>query len=577
MCRSCAHKLLRVNLESRKISLVQLDDNIYQSLLGGVGFGIFLMKKEMTAATSPLSRENKLLFLPGPLNGTRVPFASKLIVCSISPLTERFLYSSLGGGLASEMKFAEYDGVIIEGRAKKPCYLLIDDDFRKIVAAEHLWGKVTSETLNLIREEQGIDEMQIACIGPAGEKYVRFANIVSDYDSENRGGFGAIMGYKNLKAIAVKGSKGVEVYDIERLREKIVELESTIKNTLGKRADFAKYGTVALTMKANAIDSLGTKNWLENSFNQMSTMLQTFRRSQIKSYACYGCPISCKKYVRSSKGIGAIVGLESIFGFGSMCNNGDLESIIQAKHLCDDLGLDAVSTGVTISFAMECAEKNAISLGLKSGDSNCWSSQAVVDLVKKIANRQEEGDVLAEGTKRAAEQLGGTAKSCALNIRGLEVSGTFLKALPTTVLTHAIREKGIEDFSLILSCDEAQTDKNMEIFDERKMVDLLTSVLNSSLIRDSLVLCPLFDMFSPILSQQMVDILYSVTGRPRSIEILEGIGWRISKLIAQFDANRTSESLIEKLPSRLTSDVGVSTRVNLDRVLKLTCEKIAAK
>lgn len=577
MCRSCAHKLLRVNLESRKISLVQLNDDIYESLLGGVGFGIFLMKKEMTTGTSPLSRENKLLFLSGPLNGTRVPFASKLLVCSISPLTERFLYSSLGGGLAFEMKFAGYDGVIIEGRAEKPCYLLIDDDFRKIVAAEHLWGKTTSDTLNLIKEEQGNDELQIACIGPAGEKYVRFANIVSDHDSENRGGFGAIMGYKNLKAIAIKGSKGVEVYDIERLREKIVELNSTIKNTLSRRADFAKYGTAALAMKANVIGSLGTKNWLENSFNQMSTMLQSFRRGQTKSYACYGCPISCKKYVRSSEGIGAIVGLESIFGFGSMCNNGDLESIIQAKHLCDDLGLDAVSTGVTISFAMECAEKNAISFGLKSKDGNCWSSQAIVNLVRKIANRQEEGAVLAEGTKRAAEQLGGTAKSCAMNIRGLEVSGTFLRALPTAILTNAIREKGIEDFSLIFSCDEVQTDKNMEICEEGKMVDLLTSILNSSLIRNSLVVCPFFDVFSPVLSQLMVDILYSVTGRPRSLENLEGIGWRISKLIAQFDTSMTSISPIEKLPVRLTSDVGVNTRAHLDRVLRSTYEKFAAR
>ena len=420
-------KILRVDLERESIDVEEPNEILYSRYLGGGTLALYYLLKELKPRTDPLAPENILIFSGSVISGTPAPGLSRFSVAAKSPLTGAFGEAEAGGWWIPELKFAGFDAIHIRGRAKRPVYLWIHEGETEIRDASPIWGKFSKETQEEIRRELKDDRIRIALIGPAGERTVRSACILNELKHVNgRTGLGAVMGSKNLKAIAVRGRKRMEVADEESVKRLTRWLKDTYEEPY---FSIGNLGTSRVTTMLSEQGILPTLNFREGSFAEADaisgeTMSKTIL---VRRGTCYGCFVRCKREVE----VGAPYFVDPIYGgpeyetvaaFGSMCGIGDLGAISKANQLCNAYGLDTISTGGLISFAMECYEKGILTGRETSGlELQFGNTEAMLRMVEMIGEREGIGDILADGMLSAAEKIGKGAEDYAIHVKGMPV------------------------------------------------------------------------------------------------------------------------------------------------------------
>ena len=416
-------KVLRVNLSNKEISTEELDDIFYRRYMGGRGFIGYYLLKELEPGIDPLSPDNKLIFATGVITGGRIGGSGRNSVGAKSPLTNGYGEAEAGGYWGPELKRTGYDAIIFEGKSEKPVYLWIGSDGPELRDANHLWGKITFDAQEAIREELGDRAIKTALIGPAGEKLSLLACIANDITHMyGRTGMGAVMGSKNLKAVAVRGKKPPAVADPDKIKEIIKWLNENYSR------GFQDVGTAGGVMGLSRSGGLPTRNFQEGSFEGAEAISgQTMRDTiLIKRDTCYGCPIRCKRVVKTEGKyeVDPSYGgpeYETIGSLGSNCGVDNLEAIAKGNELCNANSIDTIGVGTTIAFAMECFENGLITekdtggIKLKFGNAD-----AMVKMVEMICKREGMGELLADGCMRAAEKIGKGAEDFAMHSKGQE-------------------------------------------------------------------------------------------------------------------------------------------------------------
>jgi len=447
-----AGRILRVNLSTGKVTKQPLTNELIKKWLGGKGIGTWLLYNELKPGINPLSPENKLIFATGPATGTIVPHKG-YILCTKSPLTGIYTSSSSGGYFGGELKRAGCDVLIVEGRAEKPRYLWIDDEVVEIKGAEHLWGKNTFETNAMVKEELGDEEIKVARIGVAGEKLVKFASILNDYSRmAGRCGPGAVMGSKNLKAIAVRGTGNVEVAKADELIDFMREFLETVKETPSTGTSYPMWGTPGGVNGANLQGVFPTRYWHKGTLKGFENInAETMRkRIVVKDKACNTCPVNCSKVVRVKSGpyMGAVLegpDYETLYSLGGLPENTDLNAIVRAQEICDTLGFDAMTGGNVVAFAMDCYERGIITSKDTDGlELTFGNKDALIQMLEKVGKREGLGDILAEGVREAAKRIGKGAEYLAVHIKGLEPAGYDGRGLKGVALAFAVADRGAD-------------------------------------------------------------------------------------------------------------------------------------
>ncbi len=422
-------KILRLDLTRNKAVVEETSNDLIKRFVGGRGFGIKILWDELSPNIDPLSPENKLVFTIGPLTATGVHSASRWFAQFKSPLTGTYGRSSGGGHFGAELKFAGYDAIIVEGHASKPTYVWINGDKVEFRDSNLVWGMTTSNTRDFLRDETD-EKARMVMIGPAGERLVKIAAIVTDnMRTASRGGGGAVMGSKNLKAIVVRGTKKPEPYDKEALKEAIKEQAEAYR----KNFAFDGFHNLGTNMSVHLMYLAGhnpTFNFKQEELDVVERFSpEVLGQYMVKHDGCHICMIRCWKTYKLTKGayagtVSDMPEYETYFAYGSNTGNKNIESIVYANKLSDEYGIDTISAGSAIAFAMELYEKGIISKYETDGLELRWGDPDVlVELVKRIALRDGFGNILAEGTKKAAEIIGRGAEKYAQQIKGLELPG----------------------------------------------------------------------------------------------------------------------------------------------------------
>ncbi len=416
MMKGWTGKILRVELSKRTYEIEDLDSTVAKMFIGGPGVATKILMDEMDPKVDPLSPDNKLIFSTGPLTGTAAVTGSRYAVTSKSPLTDLLGFANSGGFFGPALKFAGYDHIILEGSSSTPVYLWIDDDKIEIRDADHIWGKDTHETEIILRDElEGSGKrVRVSCIGPAGEKLVRFAAVMNDkHRAAGRCGIGAVMGSKKLKAVAVRGSKKGEIADKEGFKIAVKAALDKIKTNPVTAEIFHNFGTSGNVMLLNELGILPTKNFQQSSFGKKAVNIsgETLANTLFKKKkACFNCPIACGRGTEVTEagfeGEGEGPEYETLAMLGSNLGVDNLAAITKANYICNQLGMDTISAGGTIACAIEMFEKGFLTkkdtgLELKFGD-----DMLIVKLVDMIGNREGFGGELAEGGHRLAQKYG---------------------------------------------------------------------------------------------------------------------------------------------------------------------------
>lgn len=422
-----AGKLLDIDLSTATIQEKILDEQLARKYLSGLGFNAEILYRELKPGIDPLGPENILVFNVGVMVGTNIPTASRIEASAKSPLTGRFGTTNSGNYWGSELKFAGYDGIIVRGRAEKPTYVLIRDGEVKLLDAGHLWGKECWEAIDLIRADHSDPEIQVALIGPAGENLVRFASIENGYyDAWARTGLGAVMGSKNLKAIAVRGTGSVKVAHKREFLNAVDETRKAIVSSPFFGA-FSKFGSMLATGPYHEFGALPGRNF-QTGF--LPTWWETRGRPQVPKFSkrgvgCIACNIACAHWAEVKEGPFAGLKMKDlevtpVFAFGAQCDIEDLSVVVKATEVCQRLGMDLVSAGSSVAFAMELVQRGILT-GEDLGFELPWGEvEGSLRLLEDIALRRGIGDVLAEGTGRAGEKIAG-AQEYAMTVKGLEI------------------------------------------------------------------------------------------------------------------------------------------------------------
>jgi aldehyde:ferredoxin oxidoreductase len=442
-----AGKILHVDLTAEKVREEPLSQERVKKLMGGRGVNAALLFELTKPGIDPLGEENILLFGTGALSGTCAPSSGRMTITAKGPATNLYLKSSVGGHFAPELKFAGYDYLVIHGKARRPVYLWIQDEKVTIRDASHLWGKDVPDTDELIQEELKNDRVETAGIGPAGENLVKFAAIMIGHNSAGRGGLGAVMGAKKLKAVAVQGHKPVEVARPELFKNLSLRALQTLAGFEGRKG-LSLYGTAGLVPIRNEMQLFPVKNFQEDHLEgayQFSGQYLAEKGYLKNRFGCSACGTSCHRFTTVDEGKykGSKSGgpeYETVAAFGGGCKVIETEAILKANELCNRYGMDTISTGSVIQWAMECREKEVLDA---EGVNLTWGNgEAIVELVRRIAFRQDIGDLLAEGVKRAAEKVGHDSWKWAIHVKGLEQSRAEVRARKGYALALAVNPRG---------------------------------------------------------------------------------------------------------------------------------------
>jgi len=439
-------KILRVNLTTHKVTTEDVDPKIARDYLGGRGWAIHYLYKEMNPAVDPLSPENMLIFATGPLTATPAPTGNRYMVVTKSPLTGALAHSNSGGEFPTWMKRTGFDLFIFEGRASEPVYVLVNENQVEVRSAAHVWGKDTHETTDILKAETS-QEARVACIGPAGENLALMAAIMNDkHRAAARAGVGAVMGSKNLKAVVAMGNKNPPLHDTEGMRAISVETSKNVGADVKKGSNMRIYGTSYVPQVTNTLGILPTRNFLQGTFEHVHNVDGDALKDQylIRHTPCYRCPLSCGRLTEVPdgpyKGKGEGPEYETISSLGTGCGVSNLAALVKANYLCNEYGMDTITTGMTIAVAMEMYEKGYISeeligMPLKFGDHD-----AMIAMIKKMAYNEGFGKDLAMGSYRLAEKYG--HPELAVTTRKQEFPGYDPRGSQGMGLLYATSNKG---------------------------------------------------------------------------------------------------------------------------------------
>lgn len=560
-----AGKILRVNLSQRKIRTEDLSEGMCREYIGGKGFGAKILYEETTPRTDPYDPSNLLIFATGPLNGTTLSGAAKFCAIFKSPLTEIWGESQCGGYFAPQLKYAGYDMVIINGRSEKPVYITIKDEEIGLSDASHLWGEDTFETERTLKEDHG-KKFQVLSIGPAGENLVRYACINHAGGRQfGRCGGGAVMGSKRLKALAVSGSGSVEISRPDKFDDFRRELNEKIRERL---KSLIEYGTPPIMALTNTTGTLPTRYWAEGRFEGFEKINATAMKRMVKrSKACFACSVACGKVSEIKTGLyaGTVVEgpeYETLFAFGSLCGNDSLDSITKANEICDRLGIDTISAGNVIAFAMECYERGLITKEKTQGENLTFGNQeAIISVLRKIACREGIGDILSQGVRKAAKIIGKDAEKLAVHVKGLEPPGYDPRGLKGAALAYAVSCRGAchlrhmayrPDLTGKPPFGEGKIDR-LSYSGQARMVEESEDFYT---LIDSMVLCRFVCLptIGPILWEELVRLYSIVTGVRVKKKELVALATRINNLVRSFNVREGIDRADDNLPERFTKE-----------------------
>ncbi len=406
-------KLLRVNLKTKKIDVEPIDKERLEKYIGGRGLGISYLLEEVDPTCDPFDPGNKLIMMTGPLTGTTAPTGARYMVMTKSPLTGAITCSNSGGYFPAMLKRTGFDGLIIEDAAEEPVYLRIENGKAEIRPATHLWGKDAHETDELVRKETH-PKARVACIGPAGENRVLFAGIMNDKDrTAGRSGVGAVMGAKNLKAIAVHGDQKPALHDPKAFSALVKKFLDGFKaSNQGIQPTLRVYGTAITITGTQTVGALPTRNFQQGTFEHWDKIggEALTERFLVKPKACFSCPIACGRVTRIASGPFAGEGegpeYETIYALGSNCGISDLAALTKANYICNEMGMDTISMGSTIACAMELYERGILTEEIIGRPLPFGDGEALVEMCRLTARREGFGNQLAEGSARLAAAYG---------------------------------------------------------------------------------------------------------------------------------------------------------------------------
>ncbi len=576
MSLSYTGKILKIDLSSKKISLEypeKKDSNFYRKYWGGSCLAAFYLLREMETGKDPLSPENVIVFATSAVTGANVPGFAKFSIITKSPLTNIISEAFCDGFWGTELKSAGFDAIIIKGKSEEPVYITIKDELVSFNSAAKLWGKGINETINIIKEEAGDNETKVASIGPAGENKVRFANIISDfYFASSKPGCGAIMGSKNIKAIAVRGSGSLGISDSKRLEELSQKFHRNFKDNFINKA-VQEGGTASFLSALNNGGLISSRNAQTTFFegaNKISgeVILKKYNSIGIE---CNNCPASCHRVFKDTSNSNnnlAVPELEMLMSFGNGCNLDDLEVLLKVNALCNDYGIDPTSAGVTIAFMMECFEKKLIDKDVTGGvNLSFGNSEIVEDLINKITFRDGIGNLIADGVAMAAAKIGKGSEDFAMHVKGQEIPLHDARTKVMLGLSYLISPTGPDD--LAVEHDTDFDDTAPELFLERvktvgilermdatdlsfKKVRMLSYLQQVFSFMDNLCLCKY--AFAPCRYYSftdMIDILSSVTGWEVSFWELMKAGERRLNMFQIFNLREGYNPLKNKMPERV--------------------------
>lgn len=461
-----AGKSFVVDLTNQRTVERPISDLMVEKYLGSRGIAARILWDETDKDTDPLGPENVLIFSTGTLMGTRAPCAGRVTVTTKSPATNMYLKNSVGGHWGPKLKAAGYDIVVLKGKAKKPLYLFINDEGVHFKDAGHLWGKDTRETTEKIQEELDDKHVEVACIGPAGENKVLFSAImVSMYCAAARGGSGAVMGSKNLKAIAVCGSSRFGVANPAKFSESVKRSRELIRND-SMYALLSEFGTSGIMLRANERGSVGTRNFTQGPFEGAKYLTGQYLKEagyMKRSLACDSCIIGCHKYTEWKDGFSGGPEYETLASLGCGLLIDDTEAVLKGNELCNLYGLDSISTGGVIQWAIESFERGVLTEKDTGGIPLNWGDgKLLVELIRKIAFREGIGDLLAEGSQRASERVGQDSYKWAVQARGLEQSRVDTRISKGYGLAFALNPRGPDHLHTEVQAERGSTKENRD-------------------------------------------------------------------------------------------------------------------
>ena len=528
-------RILRVNLTNGTVTKEPTPPDVAHDFIGGRGFGIYFLLKEVPKGADPLGPENKLIISSGPISGMMIPGGGKCDWTTKAPLTGGYASASMGGHFTAEMRYAGLDSIILEGISPKPVYLFIDDDKIELRDASDLWGKATFAVEKQFKEKLG-EEFQVAVIGVGGENLVPYACINHDYGRQaGRGGVGAVMGSKKVKAIVVHGTKSIPVADMDAYRKAGMALYKACKDSEGLK-DWTRYGTTIVVSWCDEVGALPTRNFSAGSFEDGKNLYGPVMREKIviTDKGCFGCPSPCGKYSRNKKYNSYVEGpeYETIGMMGSNLGIDDIEAVAQANLLCDDLGIDTISAGNAIGWAMECYEKGIFTKKDTDGlDLKFGNVDATFTLIEKIARREGLGALLAEGVKRASKKVGKGSEKFAIQVKGMEQSAYATHNATAMLLAYMTCDVGAHhNRAWAITYD-------LQVGREKVVPEKVARVIWLQNFR------PMFDVLGGCRLQWVelgidrdlyVPALEAITGIQRSWEDLDKVGERIWNLTRLF-------------------------------------------
>lgn len=566
-------RILKINLNAEKITTENPPETFYRTYFGGMALIAYYLLKETKAGIEPFSPENLLIFAPGVISGHPFSGSGRNGVGAKSPLTGAYGGAEAGGFWGAELKKAGYDAAVISGKAEKPVYIWIHDEEVEIKNAAHLWGKLPTEVESLIKKELEDNRVRVAQIGPAGERLVRYACVVNDLSHfAGRTGMGAVMGSKNLKAIAVKGTKSPELANPKRITEFVRWMNEnfdSLDTPIGRRLKgFRDTGTAGGVLGLNAAGALPTRNFGQGSFEKADDISGETMRDTILTgrHTCYACTITCKRAVKLEEpyaGDTAYGGpeYETLAALGSNCGVGDLRAIAKANEICAAYGIDTISAGGCISFAMECFENGILTIQDTGGIKlRFGETKAMLQVLEMIVKREGLGKILGEGVKRAAEHIGRGSDIYAMHVKGLEIPLHEPRLKKALGVGYSVGPTGADHASnlhdtLFTSADGTQTKeaKALGILTPLPAADLspakmrlLAYICNWRNFLNSAVVCN----FPPIYYQTMAEIVNAVTGWNTTVWELMKVGERATTMTRAFNVREGFKAEDDCLPER---------------------------
>ncbi len=551
-------KILYVDLKKKSTKEKSFDEEFARKYIGGVGFAVRLLYDETPPNVDPLSPENNLVFATGPVCGAYVPCGFKCTVVAKSPLTGFFGESSTTSFWPERLKLAGYDSLLIKGKADEKTYIFVDNSIVEFLNADDLWGHSPIKTAETIKERLNDENISVAAIGKGGENLVAFASIYNDHapgQGARRTGMGAVMGSKNLKAIAVRGTNSIDVSEINQLLKFANEFNSRCQGSCTEK--YRLMGTPTNVSTFNERGFLPTKNFQMSQFEDADavsgeTMLEKYT---IRIDACGSCPIACDHVCLveegSFAGTLASIDYQALWAFGANCGINSFPAVLKAVSLCDEYGLDAISTGGTIAWAMECYEKGILTNTETEGtDLKFGNAEACLKLITDIALRRGLGKLLSQGVKKASQEIGKDSQEFAMQIKGLEMPGFDIRALKTAALGWAVAARGgCHSRSLAYEYDIAGNDERIKTNAGR--AEITKGSEDWATILDSLAMCRFIRKCFKDPYQEAAQFLKYVIGMDITSEDLKTVANRINNLKKAFNIRNGWTKDDDTIPKRM--------------------------